>query len=247
MKSLKQTLAAPVHLARDLATLIAGIGVYRKTGSTPLSAHTSLIHLHCRTAGRASDFFHGMLAALHRPYALPSAEGVLGQMNRQELAGIVHSLNQNGYHVFSSRLPEEVCAQLEAFSLATSCAPHPMRAGLPERARYDWEHPLAETYQVEEQELVNAPAVQALMADASLLAVAQSYLGSQPVLDAVNMWWSALFSRQASSDAAQLYHFDLERLKWVKFFFYLTDVTTGRGPHCYVAGSHKRGGQPAPC
>ena len=53
------------------------------------------------------------------------------------------------------------------------------------------------------------------------------------------MWWSAAFSRKASSEAAQLYHFDMDRFKFIKFFFYLTDVDSSNGPHCYIRGSHK--------
>jgi hypothetical protein len=58
------------------------------------------------------------------------------------------------------------------------------------------------------------------------------------------MWWSRPFHGKASTEAAQLYHFDMDRIKFLKFFFYLTDVTPETGPHCYVRGSSKR--KPAP-
>ncbi len=52
------------------------------------------------------------------------------------------------------------------------------------------------------------------------------------------MWWSTAFSKEASSRAAQLYHFDMDRFKFIKFYFYLTDVTSATGPHCYIRGTH---------
>ncbi len=41
-----------------------------------------------------------------------------------------------------------------------------------------------------------------------------------------------------------LYHFDMHRVGFLKWFFYLTDVTPETGPHCVIAGSHRRAGKP---
>jgi hypothetical protein len=54
------------------------------------------------------------------------------------------------------------------------------------------------------------------------------------------MWWSFPFSGKATSQAAQMFHFDMDRFKFIKFFFYLTDVTPETGPHCYIEKSHQR-------
>ena len=43
----------------------------------------------------------------------------------------------------------------------------------------------------------------------------------------------------ASSEAAQLFHFDMDRIRFLKVFIYLTDVGTENGPHVYVRGSHR--------
>jgi hypothetical protein len=113
-----------------------------------------------------------------------------------------------------------------------------------EMVLYDRNRPLGVRYDFREQDLIDHPDVQQLMSDLSLLAVAQEYLGSAPVLDIVAMWWHTAFSASADKAAAQLYHFDMDRVKWLKFFFYLTDVTPETGPHCFVAGSHRRGKTP---
>ena len=77
-----------------------------------------------------------------------------------------------------------------------------------------------------------------MIADQSILAVSQSFLKSKPVLDLVSMWWSTAISKEASSEVAQLFHWDMERIKFLKFFFYLTDVDHDTGPHCFVKGSN---------
>lgn len=80
-----------------------------------------------------------------------------------------------------------------------------------------------------------------LSMDPFLLSVAAHYLGAPPQLMSVNMWWT--FPVKASDEDkakhAHVFHFDLDDVKFVKFFFYLTDVDEGAGPHVYVKGSNK--------
>lgn len=93
-------------------------------------------------------------------------------------------------------------------------------------------------YQFFEEDLIQDHEIQRLIADPSILSVAQAFLKAKPVVDLISMWWSTSVSKQASSEVAQLYHWDMERIKFIKFFFYLTDVDTDTGPHCYVKGSN---------
>ena len=39
--------------------------------------------------------------------------------------------------------------------------------------------------------------------------------------------------------AAQVFHYDLDDYRFIKFFFYLTDVDLSSGPHLLLKGSHK--------
>ena len=75
--------------------------------------------------------------------------------------------------------------------------------------------------------------------DPVFLEIAKKYLNTNPVLTSVNMWWSTNYLKKADSEAAQMFHFDLDRIKWLKFFIYLTDVNINSGPHVYVSGTHK--------
>ncbi|OIR19136.1 hypothetical protein GALL_00150 [mine drainage metagenome] len=58
------------------------------------------------------------------------------------------------------------------------------------------------------------------------------------------MRWSPHVKDTPDSEAAQLYHFDMERIKWLRFFIYLTDVDTNSGPHCFIKGTHRAGAIP---
>jgi ectoine hydroxylase-related dioxygenase (phytanoyl-CoA dioxygenase family) len=94
------------------------------------------------------------------------------------------------------------------------------------------------------RDLLANPEVQNLLADQSLATVAQDYLESRPSIDVLAMWWHTAFSDVPDSEAAQYFHFDMDRPKWLKCFIYLTDVTPESGPHVFVAGSHRTGGIP---
>lgn len=89
--------------------------------------------------------------------------------------------------------------------------------------------------------VVNDPCIKRLANDPFLLSVAAQYLGVPPKLMSVNMWWT--FPVEASDEDksrhAHVFHFDLDDLKFVKFFFYLTDVETEDGPHVFVRGSNR--------
>ncbi|MFN6571379.1 phytanoyl-CoA dioxygenase family protein [Dendronalium sp. ChiSLP03b] len=86
------------------------------------------------------------------------------------------------------------------------------------------------------------PAIKKLQNDPKLLAIAAKYLDAQPVHQGNLMWWSFAgeTSYREQSQAAQFFHYDIDDYRFVKFFFYLTDVDEQSGPHVCVRGSHKK-------
>jgi hypothetical protein len=96
-------------------------------------------------------------------------------------------------------------------------------------------------FQFDEAKLVADDGVWEVCRMPAFAEVARQYLRCEPILDLVTMWWSLAVpsNQQEQSAAAQLFHFDLDRLSFLKFFVYLTDVTPANGPHCYIAGSHR--------
>jgi hypothetical protein len=79
-----------------------------------------------------------------------------------------------------------------------------------------------------------------LQSDPILVEIAARYLKAKPVHIANSLWWSfpvdSNFFEQSKS--AQVFHCDLDDYKFLKFFFYLTDVDLDCGPHAYILGSH---------
>jgi hypothetical protein len=229
------------------ARLAAGSLAFAATGRTPASAYQSMIRLFMLTGGRSNDLAARWVSLLHPPRPLAPANGVLGALGAGRLKTLDEKLRTDGYALFERALAEDLCDRLLQFALTQTCKVRPMDAGsaVPaESVVYDRSRPRGIIYDFHPQALIHNPDIQRLMADASILALAQSYLGAKPVLDTVNLWWTTAFGAKPDSSAAQLWHFDMDRLRWVKFFIYLTDVTRESGPHCFVAGSQRTGGIP---
>jgi len=85
------------------------------------------------------------------------------------------------------------------------------------------------------------PVVALLARDPVLLGIAARYLRTPPTLVGVNLFWSypAALSHDHHSYAAQMFHYDLDDFRFMKFFFYLSDVDLTAGPHVAVRATHR--------
>jgi len=93
---------------------------------------------------------------------------------------------------------------------------------------------------IDQSVLLSCPEIVDLVFDPRLLAIAQDFLGAPPVHTQITSWWSVGYSDtyEYVSAAAQKYHQDRDYIKFVKLFFYLTDVDDDSGPHQFIAGSN---------
>jgi hypothetical protein len=218
-----------------------GKRVYQRSGKTPWASYFAFRQLYFQTQGAHNQKQVDALRQAAPPVALDSSDGLLGEGPawQEELPRVAAALHRDGYHVFERRLPLLQCEQLRELSLKLPARLTPRAAGAPARALFDDQRPLATRYDFDELQYLAHPVIQQLLCDQSLISLAQTYFGAVPINDLMAFWWSAP-QRKASSEAAQLFHFDLDRQKFLKIFFYLTDVGPENGPHCYVRGSHTR-------
>jgi hypothetical protein len=75
--------------------------------------------------------------------------------------------------------------------------------------------------------------------DPHLLQIAEAYLGCPPTIYSLNAWWSFAQSQSAARYSQSL-HRDIEDLRFVTLFIYLTHVDDGNGPHRYIKHSHNK-------
>lgn len=223
---------------------------YAATGRNMSGTLQSLIALHSLSNGRTTAFLakwvgHRPLPELRRVAAGSAGSLVFPGMDRASIGRTLDQVSAKGYCVCPARLAPATCSGLVRFAQTApgdewnAAGPTSRRATLGELA------PDAAKLQFDANRLITLPEVQDLVADIGLLGFLQDYFGHMPVFDSVGMWWSIASDRPASSEVAQMFHFDLDRLRWLKLFVYLTDVTPDTGPHVFVEGSHRPEGHRA--
>ncbi|HMI92258.1 MAG TPA: phytanoyl-CoA dioxygenase family protein, partial [Polyangiales bacterium] len=212
-----------------------GMRRFRRTQQTPPWSYSLFRMLYCVTNGGWNTEAVRALGAT--PLALPCGHGLI--RDRAHHDEVLATLRRDGYCVVPNAFSPAACAALTALASNTPARLVPAPAEPPARDYFERTHPRAPRYELDEVDLIASPDVQRLMADHSLLALAQDYLGAAPINDLVTMWWTARAGATPSSEAAQLFHFDMDRVSFLKVFFYLTDVTPQTGPHVYVRGSHR--------
>ena len=83
-------------------------------------------------------------------------------------------------------------------------------------------------------------AVQALIYDPGLVAISTAYLGAKPTAIGSELLWSfpgeSTWKQQIKG--AQVFHYDIDDYRSLKFFFYLTDVDESNGPHVCIQKTH---------
>lgn len=227
-----------------------GYVYFKLTGKTPQLAYQSMIWLFCATQGRFNDWVSGLISKKNPPVSLVNRDGVLGDMSEVRLlSNVVSELQHKGFVVFPSALPVDVVQRLRSFTESTPALIRRMDGQNTSlyvgKEIYTGGEPAAVRYDYDPNDLLNHEDVQALLADGSLLSVVQKYLDCKPIADVLSMWWHTNFSDSPDATAAQYFHFDMDRLKWVKIFIYLTDVGPDNGPHAFVEGSHATGAIPS--
>lgn len=149
----------------------------------------------------------------------------------------VAGIYQNGFYVFNQRASTQQVQALVAFAEQAQCEAR--GAGTP-LGVYPRTDPQVGRYDIYEQEALHSPEVQDFATDPAMALISQKYLGQPVIMDEVAFWWTTTKKAEDADLNAQLFHQDRDRLSFLKFFMYLTDVDTMTGPHVYVKGSHKK-------
>ncbi len=237
-----------IFLAAHSCFFALGVVQFLVRGINSERAHQALIYLFCASGGRFNAWCSRIVSMWHKPLEYATKSGILGDMGSTSGEVALRQLQEKGYVVFENALAPEVCARLMSFALTTPANIRAMdgeeKRAIPRTAFYNADKPEAVRYDYKTDDLLGNVDVQDIMADPSILALAEAYLDARPKLDVVSMWWHTRFHSKGDSEAAQFYHFDMDRVKWLKVFIYLTDVGPADGPHAFIAGSHRPGAIP---
>jgi hypothetical protein len=212
---------------------------YRRTGDQSSSALMGLRGIFTADPKLPRCLGRGLGLVASRPSPAVGVTGVLGTPDSRTIDEIIARLDSDGYVVFDAKLS---AASIEALNrdLAALPAYAALQLGDTRSAETLDRHRLvASRYDYDPSDLVKSPTIQELIVDRTLSTIADRYLRRDSVLTGLTAWRSFPFGQQPSSAAAQLFHSDRDHLQFLKFFFYLTDVTPTTGPHVFVRASHR--------
>ena len=89
----------------------------------------------------------------------------------------------------------------------------------------------------------NCAAIQTISQDPLILAIAEAYLQSKPILMNTRLWWNLIVNDNECDlrKGARAFHYDPDDYGSIAFAFYITDVDLqSSGTHVCVRGSHKK-------
>jgi hypothetical protein len=192
--------------------------------------------------------------SLVRPkYQIKESIGVLGKIDKNRCNEIIKNIDRDGFFVFEQSLDEVLIEKLYDFASKTPLNFLEIQSDgnvtySKHKETYLESKSKSNRHQFNDNlTLFNSDIATELYFDKNFLHIANEYLNCKPYVDIYTMWWSNPINnisddlRSSFKDsAAQMFHFDMDRIKFLKFFIYLTDVTDENGPHVYVRGTHKK-------
>lgn len=191
------------------------------------------------TGSQALDTAHAK--ALESRLILPYVESEtqvkqgLVKLGEGEKSQIHDRLIASGFYLFSSQIASAQTATFLSDALAEAARSQPSLA----RWLSSLDDPLRpEMLSLATEWTLRQDLTAALATDATILSAVGHYLGAEPVISSVESWFS-LPVQKLRPGSAQQWHWDCDRVRWIKLFLFITEVTDSNGPHSYVLGSHR--------
>ena len=184
---------------------------YKLLGLNFRLAHRIYVKLYCLTNGKIDSYLN--------------KNSQIGQNGGD--------LNTKGYIKLSENLDKQTIDNLIKFSQKSNVIDDHGNKNVFNENRIE-----SVLYRYDENDLINNQDIQSLICNEDIIQSVTDYFGSNLYFEMVAMWWTTDYNKTPSKEAAQWFHFDLDRVNWLKVFIYLNVVDMNNGPHCYVEGSH---------
>ena len=238
MTGLSNVILTPIRL-------FVGALHYNRTQNTPPSSYRAMILLFCSSKGFGLDFLNFLVKVHFKlfgrnaiPTSLYKISDPIGDTRGVDF--VVREVKSNGYCILDTKVSNDILNSILKFGFEHGAQ---MR-NASRVTRYCRETPEASRYDFRVEDILASKIFYPMLVSSFARETALKYMGCSPWLDVTSLWWHTSFMNAPDPEAAQLYHFDMDRLKWIKIFVYITDVTSTSGPHCFIRGSHKSGAIP---
>lgn len=233
----------------DLLELLLAMKYDRLYGGIPNKTHLKLVDFYCRSSGEVQDVIHSFrLRPARDTYRDLQLTSDLFKLSSSQFTDIIHDLSDDGYAQFPCVLSPKICFEIlrssDTFNYSClqridDCVTRQVSKGIPK----DCSNYIA-AYALEDL-LIGCSHIKDIVSDPVILSIVSHYFRCSAELKDLSFWHSfPTITGQPETDAAQLFHYDLDEFKWLKLFIFLTDVNLNTGPHVYIPGTHKTGSMP---
>jgi len=221
-----------MRIVQNIRNVRDGYKRFCEQGLTPEKAYKAMIDLFLQTNGLSNDIFHRLTKPAQK------------KISKENLGQLV-ALQKDGVILIKDLVDRKTCEKLVTIFSNSPGLSKPNEPGASGKTFSQCKKEVNH-FALHLSDVISLEEVQDILCHPKILDLAEGYLGSPLVLSTAQAWWSTCYgmSAESRSDNAQMFHFDMERIKWLKFFVYLNDVRVENGPHVFVLGTHKAGSQP---
>ena len=233
----------------DVLELLLAMKYDRLYGVIPNKTHLKLVELYCRSSGEVQDVIHSFrLRPALDTYRDLQLTSDFFTLSSSQFTSIIHDLSNDGYAQLPCLLSPKLCSDLlrssEFFNYSClqridDCLTRYLSYGIPRECSN-----LIATFALKDS-LNRCSHIKDIVSDPVILSIVSHYLRCSAQLSDLSFWHSfPTITAQPETEAAQLFHYDLDEFRWLKLFVFLTDVNLNTGPHVYIPGTHKAGSKP---
>lgn len=217
--------------------------VFKKT---PNIFFQSYVRAYCFTNGWISEFLSKIISLLYKAKRKNNNINSEYFIEALDYNKIHKTLKSNGYYVFQNQLNKNFVENIIDFTEKNECYffdDHGNKKFGKYNSKENIRH-LSSKFSYDESKIFNLEAINKLIFDPCIIKICENYFNSKVNLSNIDLWWTPVrqnisIKSEIANRSAQFFHFDLDRIKWLKFFIYLTDTTLDDGPHEYVKGTNK--------
>ena len=192
------------------------------------------------TNGIFNDFVSFVLKSVNKAFTKSEINSLSSLIPSvlSETDSFTDSMNANGYYIFKSKVDNPI---LNTLSNELNAMP---LISVKNGKNYDINKidilPEGKSSR-QKKDLLKSKSVLSFVFCKEFIYLAQTYLGSKPICNNFASWITKPSLDETMLNlGAQKFHFDMDKIKFIKFFIYLTDVDTKNGPHIYISSSHKK-------
>lgn len=197
--------------------------------------YQAYVHSYCLTSGYISKFISFFIIFTNKVF--------LKKIKKPKVdKELIHQINNDGYIILKEKINNQLTDNLTQLTKKLKCNYSKFDKNS-EKVIFNEKLHRQPSYYYDSIELIKQKEVIDVIRYIDSLNISENYFNSKSYLISVNMWWSTI-SQTVDSFSAQDFHFDLDSIRWIKYFIYLTDVGIYDGPHAYVKNTHKSFSKP---